>query len=166
MLVKINNRGEAREFEILEREQIEEILNDLNPVEIYKKTLRDAVSYNHSGNAYAYIDARNGDVATTWLEKSNLLHPWDSFYEIIICDIETGYDNLDFNTPENLLELDNKDEMEKFQNSELDPESFIIEEYGQEELNERYENVYDYLSDNFDFNWDDIKEQLDQLYQN
>ncbi len=163
--VKINgySRDEGvREFEILDRERLEAIIDELDQAEIYKKTLRDAVSYNHSGNAYTYIDARNGNVATTWLEKGNLLHPWDSFYEIIVCDIETGYDNLDFNNPEYLL-ADNE-EHEEFGKFEGTAEEFILEKFGKEELNERYDNLVEWLANEFEFDWQKINEQLDGLY--
>jgi hypothetical protein len=40
----------------------------------------------------------------------------------------------------------------------------IIEKYGEEELQERIENIIEYYSLEFSFDFDEIRDQLDELY--
>lgn len=163
MLVKINNRGEAREFEILNRKQLESIIDELDQAEIYRKTFEKAKEFEgHSGTAYTYISAIDGKIGTVWLQQNTSLHPWDDFDQIILCRLETDYQNMDFNNPEYLL-ADNEEQKE-FLDFEGTAEEFVLEKFGKEELNERYDNLIDWLAIEFEFDWDNTKEQLDRLY--
>ena len=91
-IVRINgysSNEQAREFEILDRTKLEELIDNLSTFEIFKDTFKKADSYMHSGTAYTYIDARTGQINTCWLGQNNYNHPWDSFYEIWLCDLKT-----------------------------------------------------------------------------
>lgn len=156
------NEG-VREFEILEREQIEAIIDELDQAEIYRKTFEKAKEFEgESGVAYTFISALDGKIGSSWLQQNNFNHPWDDFYEIILCSLETDYQNMDFNNPEYLL-ADNE-EHEEFRKFEGIAEEFVLEKFGKEELNERYDNLLDWLATEFKFDYSDIKEQLDYLY--
>jgi hypothetical protein len=157
-----NNEG-VREFEILDRKQLESIIDELDQAEIYRKTFDEAKKREgHSGTAYTYISSIDGKIGTVWLQQNNFNHPWDDFDQIILCRLKTDYQNMDFNNPEYLL-ADNE-EYEEFGKFEGTAEDFVAEKFGQEELDERYDNLIDCLATEFGFDWDNIKEQLDHLY--
>lgn len=165
-IVKISgyssNEG-VREFEILDRKQLESIIDELDQAEIYRRTFEKAKAYEgKTGTAYTFISAIDGKIGTVWLQQNNFFHPWDDFDQIILCRLETDYQNMDFNDPEYLL-ADNE-EYEEFIEFEGNAEDFIIKKFGQEELNRRYENLVEWLANEFEFDWDNIKEQLDHLY--
>lgn len=161
--VKINGIGNdgVRTFEILDREKIEETINGLNEFEIFQKTFEEAEKYGHSGTAYTYIDARDGSIHTYWLQQNTVQHPWDSFYEIRICSVETGTDATDLNTPFFLLD---EDEQKDFLDYEGTAEDFLLEKYGQEELEKRAQNAIDWLAMEFQLDQDSIQKQLDELF--
>lgn len=155
--------GEVREFEILDREVLEEKIEELDAADIYSQTFRKMLEYGHSGSAYTYIDARNGDVNTCWLGSGTVNHPFDSFYEILLCLLETGDKSLDINTPEMLLD---EDEQEDYAENYVDEdvETYVIDKFGKEELKQRIENIIDVLGVEFNLDYDDITEQLNELY--
>ena len=155
--------GEVREFEILDREVLEEKIKELDVSDIYSQTFRKMLEYGHSGSAYTYIDARNGDVNTCWLGSGTVNHPFDSFYEILLCLLETGDKSLDINTPEMLLD---EDEQEDYAENYVDEdvETYVIDKFGKEELKQRIENIIDVLGVEFNLDYDDITEQLNELY--
>lgn len=155
--------GEVREFEILDREVLEEKIEELDAADIYSQTFRKMLEYGHSGSAYTYIDARNGDVNTCWLGSGTVNHPFDSFYEILLCLLETGDKSLDINTPEMLLD---EDEQEDYAENYVDEdvETYVIDKFGKEELKQRIENIIDVLGVEFNLDYDDITEQIDELY--
>ena len=155
--------GEVREFEILDREVLEEKIEELDVSDIYSQTFRKMLEYGHSGSAYTYIDARNGNVNTCWLGNGTENHPFDSFYEIWLCKLETGDQAIDINTPEMLLD---EDEQEDYAENYVDEdvETYVIDKFGKEELKQRIENIIDVLGVEFNLNYDDITEQLNELY--
>ncbi|HAX17360.1 MAG TPA: hypothetical protein DCY00_02025, partial [Actinobacteria bacterium] len=107
--VKIPGYGQSegfREFEILTREDLEEKIDDLNISDVFRDTFEMANSYMHSGTAYSYLDARNGKIFTSWLGSNTFNHPWDSFYEIWLCDLKSGDQKIDLDTPEDILSND------------------------------------------------------------
>lgn len=163
------NEG-VREFEILDRKQLEFIVNELDQAEIYKKTFEKAMGYSFSGTAYTFVDARDGELVTSWLQQNNSLHPWDEFYEIVLCTVsspvEGPYDV-------DLLDTSGKekeyDEFHEWQNETGgDVREFFIDKYGEEkgekEYQERIDNWIEWLASEFNIDWDNIKEQLDHLY--
>jgi hypothetical protein len=152
-----SNEG-TREFEILEREKLEELINNLSPFEIYKDTFQKADNYMHSGIAYTYIDARTGMINICWLQSNNFNHPWDSFYEIWLCDLKSGDQKIDLNTPDNILAIG--EEFEKWREFNGTLEEML----GEEEYQERYENAIDGEAIEFSFDWENITEQLNELY--
>lgn len=164
MKVKIygysQNEG-YRVFEILDREQLEEIIDAVDREEIYRQTFEKARRYHFSGDAYTYVDARDGKIVTHWQQKGTFDHPWDSFYEIVICSIATPVRDFETNK---YLDTSDKEEMQKFYDSELDVEDFIRTEYGEEELERRIQNIIDFYACDFGLDFDRIKEQLDNLY--
>jgi len=163
MKVKINgfSYDEVREFEILEREKVESILDEIEPADIFRSTMEIALGYFHSGTAYTFLDARDGKIKTSWLGSNSFNHPWDSFYEIVLCRLETGSGRIDLDTAEMLLE---RKEQEEYKNYSGNIREYLTEKYGKDEYKERIENAIDYLCDDFEVDWDDIKEQLNNLY--
>ena len=55
--------GEVREFEILDREVLEEKIEELDAADIYSQTFRKMLEYTFR-QCNTYIDARNGNVNT------------------------------------------------------------------------------------------------------
>jgi hypothetical protein len=156
--------GEVREFEILDREVLEEKIEELDAADIYSQTFRKMREYGHSGIAYTYIDARNGEVNTCWLGSGTQNHPFDSFYEIWLCSMKTGDNALDIYTPEMLLDEDEQEDYTENYIDEIDVETYIIDKFGKEELEQRIEDLIGVLAVEFDLDYEDIKEQLDELY--
>lgn len=166
-----SNEG-SRIFDILSQEELEkridEILEEIGKDEIYKKTFDEAWGYSFSGTAYTYVDARDGKLVTSWLQQNNHLHPWDEFYEIVLCTVsspvEEPYDD-------DLLDTTGKeyDEFHEWQNETGgDVREFFIDKYGEEkgekEYQERIDNWIEWLATEFDIDWENIQRQLDELY--
>lgn len=151
--------GKIREFEILDRDVLEEKIEELDAADIYSQTFRKMLEYGHSGTAYTYIDARNGNVNTCWLGSGTENHPFDSFYEVWLCKLKTGDQAIDISIPEMLLD---EDEQEDYVDEDV--ETYIIDKFGKEELEQRMENIIDVLGVEFNLDYDDITEQLDELY--
>jgi len=164
-----SNEG-ARIFEILDRKELEkkidEILEEVGKDEIYRKTFDKAWGYSFSGTAYTYVDARDGELVTSWLQQNNFLHPWDEFYEIVLCTVsspvEEPYDD-------DLLDATEYDEFREWQNETGgDVREFFIDKYGEEkgekEYQERIDNWIEWLATEFDIDWENIQRQLDELY--
>lgn len=153
-----NSTEEPREFEILEREELEKLIDELSPSEIYKQTFEQARDMQHSGTAYTYIDARDGKLNTCWLGQNNFNHPWDDFYEIWLCSLKTGQQMIDLDTPEDILATD--EEWEQW--NEFD--GSLEEMLGEKIYQERFENAVDWEATEFEFDEEHIKLQLDGLY--
>jgi len=158
------NEG-TREFEILDRQEIEKIIDELDSTEIYKKTYTKGYGYYHSGEATCYLDARTGEVKTMWIQSNNFEHPWDSFYKIVLCSLKTGNGQLDFQEND-LLDPDSEEYEEFHEQTEFGLEEFIEQKYGTDELMDRIENAIDYYAQDFYFDIENIKKQLDDLYGN
>ena len=63
------NEG-VREFEILDRKELESIIDELDQAEIYRKTFEKAIKHKGtSGYAYTYISAIDGKIGTVWLQQ-------------------------------------------------------------------------------------------------
>ena len=150
----------AREFEILDREVLENMIDDLSTSEIFRKTFRMAEGYSHSGTAYTYIDARDGSIHTCWIGQNTMNHPWDSFYEIWLCSLTTGAGAIDLDTPEHLLDINDDDEMSRWREFDGSLREFL----GDEEYEKRMEVAIDWEAIEFGFDWEDIERQLDELY--
>lgn len=153
----------ARIFEVLDKEELEKKIEELDSREIYRMTYDMAQRYSFSGTAYTYIDAQSGEVVTTWLQQNHELHPFDSFYEIILCSIDTPV--MDY-TEEDLLSTEEEyEEYYEYRRKEgKGIEEYLEEKYGEEELNDRIENALDWYADEFSFDEYWIQEQLDSLY--
>ena len=147
-----------RIFEILERETIEEIISNLDQSDIFYRTFDKAQGYHFSGEAYTYVDARNGEIVTRWQQQGMIDHPWDSFYEIVICSLKTPV--REFETNEYL----DDEELQKFCDSDMTLEEFILTEYGPDEFERRVQNIIDFYACEFGIDWNFVKEQLDNLY--
>lgn len=160
-IVRINgysrNEG-SKDFKILDRKEIKNILNDLNINEIYYETFLEALKYDFSGVAYAYLDAITGEVKKGWLQQNTSNHPWDDFNEIILCTIHTPIEivNEDFWV--------DKDEEKEAEERGESAEDYIINKYGEKELNDRIDNIAWYYGGEFKLDYNNIEEQLDKLY--
>lgn len=148
----------AREFEILSREEVEDIIDDLSTGDVFRATFERANGMSHSGVAYTYVDARNGEIRTTWLGQGTQNHPWDDFYEVVVCRLTTGAGALDLDNPDDILySVDECAVWEEFGGS---LEGFL----GTEEYRRRMEVVVGWECDEFALDHDDISRQLDELY--
>ena len=154
-----SNEG-SRVFEILEREELEKIFDSIDRQEIFRQTFDKARDFRFSGDAYTYVDARNGEIVTRWQQGGAIDHPWDSFYEIVICSLKTPVREFDTNEY-----LDEK-ELQKFYDSDMSLEEFIRTIFGPDEFERRTENIIDFYAEFAGVDWDFIKEQLDNLYSN
>jgi len=163
--VRIRIRGlgynEYRSFEILDRQKLNDIIEELDSREIFRKTYEKAQGYSFSGTAYTYIDARGGEIVTSWIQQNNFLHPFDSFYEITLCSIDTPVEDF---THEDLLDPNDEEYQEFIEQNELGIEEFIEKKYGKKELNERIENAIEWYAEDFLIDWIIVKEQLKELY--
>jgi len=146
--------SESRIFEILDRKTLEEKIEELDQREIYERTVKKAYEYNMSGSAITYIDARDGSVHTYWLQANQFNHPYDNYYQIVLCTVNSplDFDIRDF--------FENEEEEERYRESKLSLEEF----FGEDEYQYRLENIFDYWANEFEFDWQKINEQLDGLY--
>ena len=148
------NEG-TREFEILDRKQIEDAIDELSTSQIYTDTFKKAASYSATGKVFTYINVMNGQVSTMWMQNNHQEHPWDSFYEIVLCSADSGNGNTEFDSQTML----DDDEQKEFRNFEGSLEEFLGDEYSG-----RFEDCIDYQAGEFELNWDNINQQLDDLY--
>ena len=153
----------TREFTILNREEVERKIDDLCQGDVFKKSLDMALAYSHKGTVYASISVCDGEVRTYWVQQGHFGHPWDEFCEVVLYAVDSPLLG-----PENSDLLDESDpEWEKFEESDMSAEEFIVAEYGEKELEARMENYFDWLTDEFGaFDWPRIEEQLDRIYEN
>ena len=145
----------ARTFEIMEKKQIEDAIDALSTSQIYTDTFKKAASYSATGKAFTYINVMTGQVSTMWLQNNHMEHPWDSFYEIIVCNVDSGNGNTEFDSQTML----DDDEQKAFKNFSGSLEEFLGDGYSN-----RFEDCIDYRASEFPFNWDSINQQLDDLY--
>jgi len=163
VMVSGYNRSDGkREFEILDKAELEKLIDDLNAFEVYQKTFTEGKGMSHSGTAYTYLDARTGELVSGWLGANNFNHPWDSFYEIWLCSIKTGCEFPDLNTADMLL---NDTEQEDFQDYEGSAEDYVLEKHDQKELDDRIDAAIDWLAQEFSPDYDDISRQAKELYE-
>ena len=153
----------TRTFEIMDRKQLEALIEEAEQnkrTDIYERTYRKAAGYPyHTGTAYTYIDARDGELNTTlWLEQNTIEHPYDSFYQIIICSHDSGNGRTEFDETD-MLDEDEQKEFRQFSGS---LEEFI--EKTETDYDERLQNCIDYYAIEFSFDWEKINSQLDELY--
>lgn len=153
----------VRDFRVLDRGVIEEIIDDLDFVGIYKLTYSKAYGYSNKGFAYAYIDVITGDIETRWLESGVTLHPWDSFNEVILCDIDTPVFGF---SEEDLLDSDELEEFGRYVDEGYmgRVEEYIEEVFGRRGLEIRLENALDYYALEFEPDYARIEMELDNLY--
>ena len=150
----------VREFDILELQELQSIIADLSEFEIFSQTWEKASGYYHSGSAYTYVDARDGEVYTTWQQNNTHDHPWDSFYEIVVCSLTTGAGALDVEDEEHLLDDDDPQEMKRWREFR----GSFLEFFGEEEYQERMDNAIEWEAEEFEFDWEGISDQIRRLY--
>jgi hypothetical protein len=161
--VEICQGRDCREFEILSREELEEKIANISATEVYEKALEEAEKWSCSGHASCYIDARNGELGTIFLQNGTYEHPFDSFYEITLCAIHKEEGSM-LDDPKLLLD---DDEWEEYRESDLGPSDFVTEKHGQKELEDRKVAALQWLSCDFECDFeieDDVNRQLDELY--
>ena len=157
------NEG-TREFEILAREEIEKVIDNIDTKEIYKRTFKQADNVGMTGTAFTYIDAQTGEIKTSWIQQNWQEHPWADFKQIWLCTVKIPafeFENSD---------ILNDEEMEKFEKWQEERdiqgtlEKFVEEQLGKGEFEKRYEDWIDWLAQESEMDWENIKEQLDELY--
>jgi hypothetical protein len=164
------NEG-TRTFEVLSREELEKRIDEIQEseiYEIYKRTFEKAWSYTFTGTAYTYVDARTGELKTSWLQQNHYQHPFDEFYEIVLCTVSSPVEDP---YADDLLDCTGE-EWDEFHDwlKEHDGyvREFFIDKYGEEEgekeYQERVENWIDWLANEFDIDWEEVERQLDELY--
>lgn len=155
------------EFEVLERDIIQKQLAAIDRQLLAAQLLEYADMKQVSGMAYIYLDARDGRLKEEWLSQGESLHPWDSFYQIILMDEitpiswenVTDYDFIDEYSPE----------WDEFQEWYEDrgcgtAEEFILEKYGEDELEKRKAIIFEHWAESMEFR-DDIEEQINEIYE-
>ncbi len=164
MKIMVNGYGSqepAQEFEILDREALEKIIDNSSPSQIYRQTFEKAYGYTHGGTAYTYLDARDGSIKTSWLGSNTFNHPFDSFYEIWLCSLTTGASAIDLDTPDDLLDDEEQHELRDYSGSIRD---YLDEKHGTEEYEKRMENAIDWEAMEWEMDGEKIQEQLKELY--
>lgn len=156
-------RNKEKSIFAIDRAVIEEIIDELDTAEIYKMTYEEALGYSFTGTAYAVLDVKDGKIFARWLMQNNYL--MDGFGEIVLCRINTPLESLTEN------ELLDDGELREFHNYIYDNwdeysgiEDYIVEKYGNYSLKERKSDYIDWLSSEFELNYESIKEQLDEVY--
>lgn len=155
------SEDERREFEVMDREQLEKMINDLDWEKIYKATYYEALGWTMRGRVITYIDARNGEIETYWIGQNAYKHPFDDFYEIVLCEMETV-----MSEPDAEEYLDNKEYEEYIEG--LYDKWEDLKMYATIKginLKERLEDIIEYYATDVEpmnYNW--IKKQLDDLY--
>lgn len=156
-------RNKEKSIFAIDRAVIEEIIDELDTAEIYKMAYEEALGYSFTGTVYVVLDVTDGRIFTRWLMQNNYL--MDGFGEIVLCRINTPLESLTEN------ELLDDGELREFHNYIYDNwdeysgiEDYIIEKYGNYSLKERKSDYIDWLSSEFELNYESIKEQLDEVY--
>lgn len=156
-------RNKEKSIFAIERKVIEEIIDELDTAEIYKMAYEEALGYSFTGTAYVILDVKDGRIFTRWLMQNNYLI--DGFGEVVLCKINTPIKSL---TEHDLL---SDNEMKEFYSYIYDNwneyngiEDYIIEKYGCYSLEERKSDYIDWLASEYEFNYESIKEQLDEVY--
>lgn len=149
-------------------EKIDKKLEELSDSDIYKMAFEKAERYHHSGTAYVYISAIDGELYTNWLQQNTEQHPWADYDEIVLCCV---------NTPivgpyaEDLLDINGK-EWNDFNDWQSEHGGDVLDyfislygkEKGQEEYDYRYDNWVDWLSLEFFIDWVNVEDQINTLY--
>lgn len=157
------NKQEKREFNIVEKEVLEEELMNISSEEIFINTMKLAEQYRFGGEAYAYLDAETGNIEYGWMQQNQYLHPFDSYKEIILCKIETPIESFD---ERDLLDERELDDYYEETDGYISPDQYIEEHWGIEELEDRIENVREAYAWTFSIDWEEVRRQVDELYEN
>ena len=156
-------RNKEKSIFAIERKVIEEIIDELDTAEIYKMAYERAIGYSFTGTAYVVLDVTDGEIFTRWLMQNNYL--MDGFGEIVLCRINTPLESL---TENELLDDGELREFHKYIYENWDEytciEDYIIEKYGNYSLEQRKSDYIDWLASEFEFDYESIKEQLDEIY--
>lgn len=169
MLKKVNvliqglNASEKKEYEVLDRDTLMEKIDNVDWQEVYKATYKKAEGYTFGGRALTYIDARDGELKTYWIGQNSYNHPFDDFYEIVLCSIPTQMES-----PAD-IEFLNQDEYEEFQEGLSNEKWDSLKKYADEkniDLDDRKDNIIEYYASEIDMDWDKVTEQVDNLYEN
>ena len=134
----------------MNKQKIKQKIDSLWPCDVYRQTIEEANKYTFSGRAITYIDATNGNIGTYWLQQSTYSN---DPYEIVLCNIETPLDipSDDF--------FESNEEQQRFFKSELSLEEFFGDKY-----NDRLNVIFDEWSYDFEFDYENIEEQLEKQF--
>ena len=162
----IGNDG-VREFEVLEKKVLQKQLSAIDRQLLATQLLEYADMQQVPGLAYIYIDARNGRLNEDWLAQGENLHPWDQFYRIILMDEITPI-NWEDTTDYDFID-EYSTEWEEFQEWYDEKgcgtaEEFILERYGEDELDKRKAIIFEHWAESMEFR-DDIEEQINEIYE-
>ena len=148
-----------REVDLMSKNEIEKIIDDLDVVETYKIAYEEANGYSFSGTAYACLDVSDGEIYTKWLQQNNFTI--NNFTEVILLRMDTPIDLIG-----DINDILNDEEIEEYNNSEFySCEEFVIDKFGEDELEERKINIIEYWASETGLKWDNIQDQIDEIYE-
>ena len=156
-----------QEFEVLSRENVIDLISGIEPSEISAQLIQLADRYRMSGIAYIYLDARTGQIEEGWLQQNTSLHPWDSFYEIVLMTemtTEAGiYETLTDEWFFDVMDNEYDEYLEWREKNDGIAEDFLRERYGEVEVKKRLADIIEGMQEGMEMN-DNIREQVDELY--
>ena len=164
-----------RKFEVLDKEELISILDNLDYYDLKEKIEEMYWEVWRNNNitlydyAYVYLDARDGSLNIAIAEKNSQLHPWDSYYRIILAHVDFPIDIPD----EELVDLTDPEDdklLEEAKDRDVSVMT-VLEEMGL--LEERLTNYFDFYANEttlkifYDrFTRKFIFDQIEELYKN
>lgn len=158
--IKVYSGREYREFEILPRKEIENIILDLILEDIVEEAEKGHIPGYKTG--YAIVDLQTGKLAHDSLSQNEIQHPWEAVYAVLY-SIDQNHSLSDFAYGEDILgEEENTEYESMLENGEIDD----IQEYAAKkniDLSQRYIQALACYAEDIDF----LEEaNLDEWYDN
>lgn len=171
-LIKRKNQysRDEYEYEVLEKEVIEDILDNLDSTEVARELLEKAFEYEGiSGRAIAELDIQTGEISYYFLKSHNFNLEPDLYIALMSFDkVQTMFDLSD----DYVLDNEEMDELKELMDEDIHGEDAmdygeaydaIIEKYNIN-AGERLRDYYlEYVACEMDFD-DDLKERLEDIY--
>lgn len=160
------------EYEVLEKEVIEDVINNLDSTDVARELLEEAFKYEGiSGRAIAELDIQTGEISYYFLKSQNFNLEPNLYLEIMSFDeVQTMFDLSD----DYILDNDEMDELKELMDEDVHGEdvmdygeaySTIIEKYNID-TSERLKDYYlEYVACQMDFD-DDLRDRLEAIYIN
>ena len=168
--IEVKAYRESRQFEIISKEKLFQIIDDLNASEVYRELCKMHES-DRMQNHYASINLENGELEYLSIMNNSSLHPFDDV-SIEVMSVsnttETVFDKMDwiewFIYSDNLLEylkdyikIDSDLESEILENGFNEMKSEIEDLEGFSDFYDFYENHFFDCLENFETDFEDRK---------